>query len=65
MALPKGVYRADHVGSLLRPNAIKEARMKMVEGKMSAEELRKVEDECIVEVVKRELDVGLRCFGTT
>ena len=60
MTLPTGVYRADHVGSFLRPNAIKEARKKVVEGKMSAEELRKIEDDCVAEVVRQELDVGLR-----
>lgn len=60
MTLPIGVYRADHVGSFLRPTSIKEARLKVAEGKLCKEDLRKVEDECISEVVKQQLAAGLR-----
>ena len=37
-------YRADQVGSFLRPPAIKEAHTAYTQGKLSEEELRKVED---------------------
>ena len=60
MALPHGVYRADHVGSFLRPKPIKEARLQVAEGKSSMSDLRKVEDECISEVVQQQLAAGLR-----
>jgi 5-methyltetrahydropteroyltriglutamate--homocysteine methyltransferase len=60
MTLPYGVYRADHVGSFLRPTAVKEARIQKAEGKISSTELRKVEDENITTVVSSELQNGLR-----
>lgn len=48
-------YRADHVGSLLRPAALLRAR----ESGMEKAELRKIEDEFIVEAIRRQKDVGL------
>ena len=40
----KPPYRADHVGSLLRPEPLKEARAKRALGEISAEALKAVED---------------------
>ena len=40
-------FRADHVGSLLRPARVLEARRKKAAGELSAEELRAIEDEAI------------------
>jgi 5-methyltetrahydropteroyltriglutamate--homocysteine methyltransferase len=60
MALPHGVYRADHVGSLLRPTLLKNARLQLEKGKISASELRKQEDYSIRDVVARQLANGLR-----
>jgi 5-methyltetrahydropteroyltriglutamate--homocysteine methyltransferase len=45
-------FHADHVGSLLRPRALIEARHKVREGTMEAAELRNVEDGTIREVVR-------------
>ncbi len=54
-------YRADHVGSLLRPASVKDARKKFYEDKsISAEELKAVEDEGIKELVKLQESVGLK-----
>jgi 5-methyltetrahydropteroyltriglutamate--homocysteine methyltransferase len=53
-------YRADHVGSLLRPARVAAAREDHTAGRLSAEELRAVEDEAIREVVRQQEDVGLR-----
>ncbi len=53
-------FRADHVGSLLRPKRLLDARAQRVDGKATAEELRAVEDECIREAVRRQQEVGLR-----
>jgi len=53
-------FRADHVGSLLRPAALLRARGEAAEGKISAEELRAVEDDAIRDVVRMQRDVGLR-----
>ena len=37
-------YRADHVGSLLRPAALKEARIKRARGEITADALEAIED---------------------
>ena len=53
-------FRADHVGSFLRPARLREAREKFAANALSAAGLRAIEDECIREVVKRQEDVGLK-----
>jgi 5-methyltetrahydropteroyltriglutamate--homocysteine methyltransferase len=53
-------FRADHVGSFLRPARLLEAREKFSAKSLPAAELRTIEDECIREVVKRQEDVGLK-----
>ncbi|MGH7034109.1 MAG: hypothetical protein ACREFL_10295, partial [Stellaceae bacterium] len=53
-------FRADHVGSLLRPKALLDAREKRKRNEISAEQLRAVEDQAIREVVKRQEDIGLQ-----
>ncbi|KAK7755809.1 hypothetical protein SLS62_002094 [Diatrype stigma] len=60
MTLPTGVYRADHVGSLLRPKEVLEARKKLADGEIKPEELRKIEDEKIAEVVQSQIEAGLQ-----
>jgi 5-methyltetrahydropteroyltriglutamate--homocysteine methyltransferase len=59
MPLPTGVYRADHVGSFLRPKAVLEARSDAAEGKITGEQLRKVEDEWVNDVAKKQIENGL------
>ena len=53
-------FRADQVGSLLRPQELKQARAAREAGKIGAAELRQVEDECIRNVVKKQEAVGLK-----
>jgi len=53
-------FRADHVGSLLRPPGLLRAREDRAQGRISAAELRAIEDEAIRKVVKMQEDVGLR-----
>jgi 5-methyltetrahydropteroyltriglutamate--homocysteine methyltransferase len=53
-------FRADHVGSLLRPAALKEARLKHERGEIDAAALRAVEDEAIAAVIRKQEAVGLR-----
>ena len=55
----KPPYRADHVGSLLRPAALKEARGKRERGKIGADELKAVEDREIAAVIRKQEEVGL------
>ena len=58
MQRTKPPFRADEVGSLLRPPRIKEARAKLEKGEISADELRKVEDMEIEKVVHRQASTG-------
>jgi 5-methyltetrahydropteroyltriglutamate--homocysteine methyltransferase len=61
MTRPTPPFRADHVGSLLRPKAIQAARKKHFEdGTLSAEELKAVEDAEIPALIKMQEDVGLK-----
>jgi 5-methyltetrahydropteroyltriglutamate--homocysteine methyltransferase len=53
-------FRADHVGSFLRPKYLLDAREQAAKGALSREELRKVEDKAISEIVKFQEDVGLQ-----
>jgi 5-methyltetrahydropteroyltriglutamate--homocysteine methyltransferase len=53
-------FRADHVGSLLRPPRLLAARADRAAGRISGEQLRAVEDDAIREVVRMQRDVGLR-----
>ena len=54
-----GPFRADHVGSLLRPRELHELREKVGRGSASAAELRELEDRLIGEVVELQEDIGL------
>jgi 5-methyltetrahydropteroyltriglutamate--homocysteine methyltransferase len=53
-------YRADHVGSLLRPPDLLRAREDLAEGRIDADALRAIEDEAIRDVVRMQQDVGLQ-----
>jgi 5-methyltetrahydropteroyltriglutamate--homocysteine methyltransferase len=56
----KPPFRADHVGSFLRPPALKEARAKREKGAITAAELKMVEDREIEKIIARQRDVGLK-----
>jgi 5-methyltetrahydropteroyltriglutamate--homocysteine methyltransferase len=53
-------FRADHVGSLLRPAALLAARADFAAGAIDAAQLRAVEDDAIRDIVRKQEDVGLR-----
>jgi len=53
-------FRADHVGSYLRPERLKAAREKFFAKALSADALRAIEDECIREVARSQENVGLK-----
>ena len=60
----KPPFRADHVGSLLRPKNLFEARAKWSEGDLPKAELTKIEDECIREAVSLQEEIGFKgVFG--
>jgi 5-methyltetrahydropteroyltriglutamate--homocysteine methyltransferase len=56
----KPPFRADHVGSLLRPPELLQAREHFAQQRISADELRAVEDDAIREIVRVQEDVGLQ-----
>ena len=53
-------FRADHVGSFLRPKYLLDAREQKAKGEITAAQLRAVEDKAITEIVKFQQDVGLQ-----
>lgn len=56
----KAPFRVDHVGSYLRPKELVEAREKFAKGELSKEELTKVEDKLIAELVEKQIAAGLK-----
>jgi 5-methyltetrahydropteroyltriglutamate--homocysteine methyltransferase len=57
------VYRADHVGSFLRPVAVQDARAAYGEGSLSLEQLRRIEDGAILAALERQRSIGLDVFS--
>src|SRR5215472_16789462 len=53
-------FRADHVGSLLRPAELKEARARHQAGEIGAEQLKTVEDRAIEALIAKQAAAGLR-----
>jgi 5-methyltetrahydropteroyltriglutamate--homocysteine methyltransferase len=60
MKRTKPPFRADHVGSLLRPAVLKEAREKRAKGAITPAELKAVEDREIERVIKKQEEAGLQ-----
>jgi 5-methyltetrahydropteroyltriglutamate--homocysteine methyltransferase len=56
----KPPFRADHVGSLLRPAALKQAREQRAKGTIDAAALKEIEDREIERVIKKQEEVGLQ-----
>jgi 5-methyltetrahydropteroyltriglutamate--homocysteine methyltransferase len=53
-------YKADHVGSLLRPQELLDARSNP---SLSSDQLREIEDRCILRALQRQADLGFRIFS--
>ena len=60
MQRTKAPFRADHVGSFLRPAALKEARAKHEDGAITAAELKAVEDREVEKIIKKQEEIGLK-----
>ena len=58
--MDKPPFRADHVGSLLRPAVLKEARAKHADGKLSDAGLKAIEDQEIEKAIKKQEAIGLQ-----
>jgi len=52
-------FRADHVGSLLRPQRLKEARAKFSNNEISQEDLTQIENEEIERIIEKQIEIGL------
>jgi 5-methyltetrahydropteroyltriglutamate--homocysteine methyltransferase len=53
-------FRADHVGSLLRPPGLLQARDDLAHHRISADELRSIEDDAIRDAVRMQEEIGLQ-----
>ncbi len=60
MPLPNGVYRADHVGSFLRPKEVLTCREQAAEGKITPAELREIENKHVAVTARKQIAAGLR-----
>src|SRR6185369_11817923 len=60
MQRTKPPFRADHVGSLLRPAALKKAREQRAKGEMTPAQLKEIEDREIERVIGKQEEVGLQ-----
>ncbi|WP_248562328.1 5-methyltetrahydropteroyltriglutamate--homocysteine S-methyltransferase [Niallia sp. NCCP-28] len=61
--LVRGPFRGDHVGSFLRPERLKNARLQKQNGEITAEQLRTIEDEEIIRLVERQKEAGLEAVS--
>ncbi len=59
MSQQHGPYRADIVGSFLRPDSIKQARQQLASGDITASQLREIENDAIRHVVQQQCECGL------
>jgi 5-methyltetrahydropteroyltriglutamate--homocysteine methyltransferase len=59
----KTIYRADHCGSLVRPQRLRAARVDHPHGRVSNAQLRKIEDQCITSALELQQDAGLEIFS--
>ena len=55
-------FRADHVGSLLRPTRLVDARARLQRGEINADQLRAIEDEVIRALVAKQESIGLQAI---
>lgn len=53
-------FKGDHVGSFLRPERLKQARLQKANGDITVKELRKIEDEEITKLVEKQKEAGLK-----
>lgn len=57
-------FHADHIGSLIRPLSVSEAQAKADAGQLSREQLKKVQEEAIADIVKKQDDNGVRALSS-
>jgi 5-methyltetrahydropteroyltriglutamate--homocysteine methyltransferase len=55
-------FRADHVGSLLRPRELAQARARLRRNELSSSDLKSLEDKCIREAIRKQEAIGLQAI---
>ncbi len=60
MKRSKPPFRADHVGSFLRPAALKDARAKREKGEVTVAQLKEIEDRAIEGIIRKQEEIGLQ-----
>ena len=58
-----GKYRAEQVGSLLRPQSVLVAHASLREGRLTADQVRSIEDAAILDVIAMQKDVGVEVIS--
>jgi 5-methyltetrahydropteroyltriglutamate--homocysteine methyltransferase len=61
--MPKAIHRADHCGSLVRPERLRAARLDFRRGRIGTEQLTEIEDDCILAALRLQQDAGLGIFS--
>ena len=61
--MAKRVFRADHCGSLIRPDKLRRARIDRLHGRIGDAELTAIEDEAIIDVLKMQRDAGIEIYS--
>ncbi|WP_077623271.1 5-methyltetrahydropteroyltriglutamate--homocysteine S-methyltransferase [Sediminibacillus massiliensis] len=56
-------FKGDHVGSFLRPERLKKARLQKQNGEITADQLRQIEDEEITKLVEKQKEAGLKAVS--
>ncbi len=57
------IYRADHWGSLIRPDTLKKTRTEFVHGRVGRDTLEAIEDEAVLRVLELQRQVGLDIYS--
>ena len=58
MASEQKIFHADHCGSLIRPDKLREARKQFAKGNITAGQLGTAEDEAVLDVLQLQADAG-------
>jgi 5-methyltetrahydropteroyltriglutamate--homocysteine methyltransferase len=61
--MTKRIFRADHCGSLIRPDKLRRARLDRLHNRMTDAELAAIEDEAILDVLKMQRDAGIEIYS--
>jgi 5-methyltetrahydropteroyltriglutamate--homocysteine methyltransferase len=61
--MSKTIYRADHCGSLVRPQKLRTSRLDFRRGRLGEKELAAIEDDCILAALQLQKDAGLQIYS--